>query len=79
MRDVNYIALVLTGKEKDDNLQKLVEDRMLLSGIEVRIRVDPLRVKPGLLTPKGMFQGKRGIKFYLDRFVGPEFKKKVEK
>lgn len=79
MRDINYIALILTGKEKDDNLQKLVEDRMQDAGIEVRIRVDPLRVKSGLLTPKGMFQGEKGIKFYLDRFISPEFKKKVEK
>lgn len=79
MRDINYIALILTGKEKDDNLQKLVEDRVQDVGIEVRIRVNPLRIKPGLLTPKGMFQGERGIKFYLDRFISPEFKKKVEK
>lgn len=65
----NGTVLILTGKEEDDRLQKLVEDSMNHVGVEIELKVDPLREKPVLLTPKGMFRGEGGIKFYLKRFV----------
>jgi hypothetical protein len=68
MKMINYIILILTGEE-DNDLQKLVEDKIKDYGITLGLRVDPLREKPALLTPKGIFTGERGIKFYLDRFV----------
>lgn len=65
----NGTVLILTGKEEDDSLQKLVEDKMNHFGVEIKLKVDPLREKPVLLTPKGMFKGESGIRFYLNRFI----------
>lgn len=63
------IVLILTGKEKDGNLQMLIRDKIRHTDLKIKIRTDPLREKPALLTSKGMFQGEGGIRFYLDRFV----------
>jgi len=68
MKKINHIILILTGKE-DNNLQKLVEDKIKNYGITLEFRFDSLREKPALLTPKGLFTGEKGIEFYLDRFV----------